>query len=154
MDMLGIGSDAFAGPIEDTSDGAEWSNAPPAPEPKATSVTAAAQQTTRPTTGKTMDNPALNLAILSDVPADVCAMLGQAEAECLRFFALPDAVKRRCTAANNVEKWATPPTALAHWPLGGRWRAPHLARMAAAQARAGSAIPIYYRERGMRWPSF
>ena len=119
------------------------SNAPPAPELKATSVTAAAQQTTRPATG-----------ILSDVPADVCAMLGQAEAECLRFFALPDAVKRRCTAANNVEKWATPPTALAHWPLGGRWRAPHLARMAAAQARAGSAIPIYYRERGMRWPSF
>ena len=47
-----------------------------------------------------MDNPALNLAILSDVPADVCAMLGQAEAECLRFFALPDAVKRRCTAAS------------------------------------------------------
>ena len=218
MDMLGIGSDAFAGPIEDTSDGAEWSNAPPAPELKATSVTAAAQQTTRPATGKNMDNPALNLAaaqdpcalldvidsdavddagsadagseaaahsrlsrlrrrprmrgttpstrlaaacrcpigawlragmpttavhgvgaecadkatgtaaatstatdtaaaweqarrlrdvlaartvaILSDVPADVCAMLGQAEAECLRFFALPDAVKRRCTAAS------------------------------------------------------
>ena len=76
------------------------SNAPPAPELKATSVTAAAQQTTRPATGKNMDNPALNLAILSDVPADVCAMLGQAEAECLRFFALPDAVKRECTAAS------------------------------------------------------
>eukprot|EP00937_MAST-01D_sp_MAST-1D-sp2_P003605 g3605.t1 len=148
MDMLGIGSDAFAGPIEDTSDGVEWSNAPPPPELKATSGTAATLHATQPAADENVDEPALwlaapqdpclpttaaaadvavyagcgdqvtyadgaaweqarrvrdvlsarTVAILSEVPAEVCAMLAQAEGECLRFFALPGAVKRQCTA--------------------------------------------------------
>ena len=88
---------------------------------------------------------ARTVAILSDVPADVCAMLGQAEGECLRFFALPDAVKRQCTATS-IAAAATMASAGADAAKGNSGDS-RVVSASHAEALAGGG----YREHGPKW---
>ena len=87
-----------------------------------------------------------SVAILSGVPPEAVALLGRAEAACVRFFASPDAVKERCVAANTA---AAPLGQLAAAGTDGAATPEQQPRPspALAEARAGGA----YRAHGPKW---
>jgi len=105
-----------------------------------------------------------SVAILSGVPPEAVALLGRAEAACVRFFASSDAVKERCVAANTAPPPPPPPGLPAAAATGRGAAAPEQQQQqqqqqqpppprpprpspALAEARAGGA----YRAHGPKW---